>query len=166
MDSTLILVGQMDNENLGGSIYFDTLNERGGKVPEVDLENLPKVLTSIHDAIDKGVVKSCKTVGYGGLSTTIAMMCFGGECGAEINVSDITSRADISIFSETAGCFVVEVDNGIESEKYFSSVPHVILGKTTADKKLKIKDGNKDVIDTDIDELKKVWKEPFNKILN
>lgn len=160
--STLVLAGKMDTQHLGGSIYFQNQNIANCEIPKVDIQELPITLKSLHSAIQTGQVKSCKAIGEGGLAAALAQMCFGGDSGATIDVSDINaSRPDFALFNETAGTFVVEVQDENTANALFGSIPHVVLGKTTKDKKITAKDHGNLILEAELDNLKRAWKEPM-----
>lgn len=157
-DSVLVLVGKPDVNNLGGSIYFQTQGVESTHLPNIDLDRLADVLDTVHQAIQSGKVKSCRTIGEGGLITTLTQMCFGGDCGADIDISPIgATRADFALFSETAGCFVIELSSEDEAKELFRSVPHIILGRTMAAKNLAIKEKRQPLFNADLYQLKETW---------
>lgn len=146
--STIILVGKQDLKN---------------EVPKVDLKLLPKVLEKIHRAIKSGKVLACHDVSEGGLMTTIFEMCVGGGVGVEIHLGGVTSshlRGDQFLFNETAGCFIVEVENEKIAKKLFSGVPFKILGKTKREKKLVVDK----LFSADLARLQKVWQKPMKEV--
>lgn len=134
--STIVLVGKQDIK--------------------VDLKVLPKILEKMHKAIISGKVLASHDVSEGGLITSIFEMCVGGNCGVYIKVKEE------ELFSETAGCFIVEIENEGTAKKLFSGVPFKILGKTTKDEKLKV-DG---LFTADIKDLGGVWQKPMKEIFS
>jgi phosphoribosylformylglycinamidine synthase len=89
--STIVLVGKMDFEKMGGSTYFDVTNnnlaiEQFNNVPHVDMQTLPKVLSSIYKSVQTGKILSCHDISEGGLITAIFEMCVGGNVGADIHL--------------------------------------------------------------------------------
>lgn len=165
--STLVLVGSPDVTHLGGSIYFQTKGIENTHVSEVNTDKLSAVLCSIHAAIQTGNVKSCKAVGEGGLATILAHMCFGGDCGASINLQTLNATSpDLALFHETAGTFVVEVANENLARELFKDVPHVVLGKTTSEKIIRVYDNTIELFVADIYELKNAWQTPIKEVLS
>ena len=161
--STLVLVGLPSN-HLGGSTYYDTLGASSAHVPHVDTKSLPQVLNGVHKAITSGTVLSCHDVSEGGLVTAIAEMCFGGDLGAELiakKVGDLESY----LFSETAGCLVLELSESEEWKILLKGLPYQVIGKTTNSKMLT-------VVNTDtlfcvsIDELKDAWQAPMKEVFH
>ncbi len=161
--SSVYLVGAMD-ENLGGSTYYDINGTLGNEVPKVDLEILPKTLRGVHRAIQSGDVLSCHDVSEGGVIATVSEMAFGGDCGVKLQLDEQIERPDMFLFNETAGTFVIEVSDAETAERLFKNLPHMALGKTTQDKTIGVKVGEKELFSVQTDELKKAWQKPMRKI--
>lgn len=154
-NSTLVLVGQQDVAAMGGSIYYAECEGNSARVPDVDLSVFHKTARSLHGAIQSGSVLAAHDVSEGGVITTISEMLFGGDCGAEITTGNIQT-----LFNETTGCFVVEVADEATAADLFDSVPHQVIGKTKADKKLTVH-GHQAL---DVDELLQVWQQPIQEV--
>jgi len=181
--SIICLVGKMDFKNMGGSIYCETIchseqsEESHSEVPKVDLKLLPKTLNSIYRAIQKNKILSCHDISEGGLITAIFEMCVGGDMGADIHLKSLLPggrmdswdggtaiRPDYFLFNETTGCFIVEIENEKTARQMFKNVPFVILGKTKKEKKITVKKRKENLFDVNLDDLKKSWQEPMEKI--
>ena len=163
--SNLYLVGALD-ANMGGSTYYDINGLVGNEVPKVDLDTLPKVLRGVHQAIKSGEVLACHDVSEGGVVSAVAEMAFGGNCGVQIDLDAQMERPDMFLFNETAGTFVVEVADAETAKKLFGDLPHMVLGKTTQDKTISVKVGDKDLLAASTDELKQAWQEPLRRIFH
>ncbi|MBI3069708.1 MAG: phosphoribosylformylglycinamidine synthase subunit PurL, partial [Candidatus Levybacteria bacterium] len=163
--STLVLVGKLDF-GMGGTVYYKSLGCDSSEIPKVDLEKLPSVLEGIHSAISSGQVLACHDVSEGGLLTTISEMCFGGDCGVEITIKPGQERPDMFLFNETAGCFVVEVEDEETAKRLFGNLPHIILGKTTKNKEVRVKVGESELFTVPTDELKQAWQEPLRRFFH
>lgn len=187
-DSTIVLVGRSDFENLGGTTYFDITKSTHPKVPQVDTQNLKSVLNSITFSIQSKKVLSVHDISEGGIATALSEMCFGGDCGAEIdlgilgsgsinsgqrsdpNLSVKTSkrsgfmRADFLLFSETPGTFLVEVENAKVANQLFAKVPYKIIGKTKKEKTILANQNNKNLCNLSFSNLKSSWQKPMRTI--
>jgi len=165
--STLVLVGTPDVEHLGGSIYFQTQGIENTHIPEVDTDQLPTVLANIYGAIQTGTVKSCKAIGEGGFATALAHMCFGGDCGASIDMQPLhANRTDTAFFNETPGTFIVEVANEEMVHELFPNIPHAIIGKTTEEKTIQVYEGKKEIFTAHVYDLKHAWQMPIKEVLS
>lgn len=162
--STIVLVGKPDFENLGGSAYFDIAMVKGGNVPKPDLSSLIKVFSSIILGIQSSQILSCHDISEGGMATTLAEMCIGGDVGAEINIIKLKSKDDQILFCETPGTFLVEVENSKVAKNLFSKVPHTILGKTIKASEIIIYGSA--TTKANIEILKKSWQKPMREVFN
>ncbi len=134
--STIVLVGKQDLK--------------------VDLKVLLKVLEKVHQAIAGGKVLACHDVSEGGLITAIFEMAVGGNCGARLHL-----EGDF-LFTETAGCFVIEVEDETVAKKLFKGVLFKILGKTVRQAKLSVEK----LFSVEMDRLKKAWQKPMKEIFS
>ena len=168
INSVIVLVGKQDLEKMGGSIYFDINNILGNKIPKIDLKRLPKILTTIYGAIQKNKILSCHDVSEGGLITAIFEMCVGGNMGASINVIPMLRdlRPDYFLFNETAGCFIIELENKKIAKKIFKNIPYSILGETQKGQTITVSKNNKKLFQANLEGLKKSWQTPMKKIFN
>ncbi|MDO8583507.1 MAG: AIR synthase-related protein [bacterium] len=168
-NSIICLVGNPDFKNMGGSTYFDVNGVLENSVPKVNLKKLPQTLNSIYSAIQKNQILSCHDISEGGLITSIFEMCVGGNMGALINVIPNLAwnlRPDYFLFNETAGCFIVELENEKIAKKLFKNIPYKILGKTQKQKTITVSSKKKGLFQADLEDLKKSWIKPMEKIFN
>lgn len=170
IDSTIVLVGKSDFKNLAGSTYFDVTKSASANLPKVDLKSFSKTLSSITKGIQSRKILTCHDISEGGLTTTLFEMCLGGGVGAKIDVSklykgvSLLERLDFVLFAETAGTFLIEVDNPLVAKKIFKNVPYKIIGKTTEDESISISNGKKLLVSAPISQLKKAWQKPLKEI--
>lgn len=163
--SALYLVGVSD-DGMGGSTYYDINGLVGNEVPKVDLQMLPRVLRGIHGAIESGEVLACHDVSEGGVIGAVSEMAFGGDCGVELELDSGLERPDMFLFNETAGTFVVEVQDEETADRLFGNLPRVALGRTTKDKTIRVTDGKVELFTIPTDELKNAWQEPLRRIFH
>lgn len=164
-DSTLVLVGALDTENMGGSILYDSYGGSSSRVPQNHYGGLDaeEYYRRVHEIVSPSTVLSCGVVGKGGLGATLSKMLFGGNCGAEIFLD--TPRPERFMFSETPGCFVVEVPKDTDIAQVFSGLPHRLLGSTTVQKTLTVyADDSEPAISVPVDALKHAWKQPNEEV--
>lgn len=161
-NSTVVLIGNIDTKNMSGTIFSEIMKTKGNGIPKVDTKNVVTILKTITKEIQKGTILSCHDISEGGLITSLSEMCFGGDVGARIDITNIEGEDPANIlFSETAGCFIVEVENDSTAEKMFKNVPFTVLGKTEQKKQIIVKHKKKYVLTSDIISLKKIWKKPM-----
>ncbi len=162
--TTVVLVGKM-HPGMGGSVYYDNHDVVGNDVPEVDLKILPQVFDAVHTGIEGGKITACHDVSEGGVATAVAEMCFGGDCGVELDLKT-NNRPDFFLFNETAGMFITEVATSEEAQRLFGNVPHVILGKTIVDKKITVRNNGRELFAADTNGLKDAWQAPMRELFH
>lgn len=161
--STLVLVGQRDINQMGGSSYFAVTGACSPRVPQINLQTLPEVFKAIHRACRGGGLLACHDISEGGLLAALAEMCFGGEAGAEIAVPD-DNRADYFLFNETAGCFLVEVENPDTARELFAGVPHLVLGRTNNSKVITVRREGGQLFEVNTEILFEAWRRPMREV--
>ena len=165
-DSVILLVGKMQPEALGGSIYHDTLGYVGNNLPKCDLKTQPKVFDIVHRLIVEGEALAVHDVSHGGMAATLAEMCFGGDCGADIRLDELPggARTDELMFSQTAGCFLVEVPADSDKlEELLASGLVAKIGNTTPQKNIVVHNSGAS-FEVSVDELKAAWQAPLEEV--
>ena len=166
-DSIICLVGSPDLKNLGGSTYFDVMGGSSAELPKMNAKNLKKVFNHIHKGIKGSRILACHDISEGGLATALAEMCFGGGCGAEIDLLKISKdRFDYILFNETPGTFLAEVKDERTAKKLFAGIPHTVIGKTVPGGRIKVSKGSKNLVSLSVKELKKAWQKPMKEIFH
>ncbi|MDP3987774.1 MAG: phosphoribosylformylglycinamidine synthase subunit PurL [Candidatus Levybacteria bacterium] len=169
-NSIIVLVGKQDTNAMAGSIYFSAMEQWNNgtmNIPRVNLNLLPNVLESIYQGIQKNRILSCHDISEGGLITAIFEMCVGGNMGSNVILSETKNlSSDFSLFNETAGTFIVEVENEKTAEKLFKNTPYKIIGRTIKENKIKVSKGNRELFNVSVDELKTVWQRPMKEIFS
>lgn len=164
--STICLVGNIDRENLAGSPYYDTYGIQGTNIPKIDLDKLLPILDKVLEGIQSGKILASHAVSIGGLATSLAQMCFGGDCGAKIDLSRLgDTRPDFLFFNITAGTLLVEVDSPEIADQLFGQVPHVILGQTQNTKNIDVDHQGNSLFSADIYDLKEAWQAPMKGVI-
>lgn len=160
--SDLVLVGKRDSSEMGGSVYYDLNGYLGNHVPKIDLQILPAVFKMMHQAISSGAVLACHDTSEGGLAACLAEMCFGGDLGARITIPE-EERPDFFLFNETAGCFLVETNEG-DPGQLFAGVPFLKIGEILAEPAIKVFWREKELFRIDINLLREAWKKPMRQV--
>ena len=168
----LFLVGVTKDE-MGGSHYALVNGLTGGAVPHVDLEQAPKVFTTVHRAIQDGLLRSCHDLSEGGLAVAAAEMAFAGGLGVDIDLTPIAEACGLTdpavlLYSESTTRFLIEAtpDAASKLEAGFAGLPLARIGTVTTSSRVQVTfaghqvTGNR-VIDADCAELKLAWLKPL-----
>ncbi len=159
--SILYLIGET-KEEMGGSEYYEMIDGKSKSVPDVDKERLEQSVEEMLDAHSKDLIKSCHDISQGGLAVAISEMCLAGDIGAEIEI-DTDLRPDKFLFSESNTRWLVEIDEEeIDDFEDNFSIPSTRLGKTIG-RSLKISVNGEQLIDLEIEKIRKEWKETLSE---
>ncbi|MDY0327662.1 MAG: phosphoribosylformylglycinamidine synthase subunit PurL [Arcobacteraceae bacterium] len=156
----LYIIGDTKSE-FGGSLYMKKFyGIVGGVHPEVDFDKEMKLWDLIIKANEKGLLKSAKDIGVGGLAVSLSKMaCIGGK-GVDVKV-DLTSGNDL--FSETLSRAIVEVTpsnkNAFEALANEIGIKVSKIGTIGGDK-IKIND-----IVADLESISKVYFNRFKEVV-
>jgi phosphoribosylformylglycinamidine synthase len=160
----LFLIGVTQNE-MGGSHYNLVTGISCGAVPRVDMKLAPRIFHKLHDAIQRGLVRSCHDLSEGGLAVAVAEMAFAGGIGADVTLGTTTESDEVALFAESATRFVVEVTSGdltAFQECLGSDVPLQRIGQTLKEPRLRIAGKNGEwVIWAKLADLKEAWQKPL-----
>ena len=167
----IYLVGRTFPE-LGGSEYYRLMGFLGKTVPRVEVKQAKRIVDSVVEAIDAGVVKACHDLSEGGLAVAMSEMAFTGDCGVDLwlkNVPRLRSliRNDFLLFSESNSRFLVEVDkkHSEDFQELMRGNPYALIGASRRDATFSVYgvNGNK-LVETNLATLRKAWKTPLGAI--
>lgn len=179
-NSVILFIGDIDTHAMGGSVYADVIGCNGGNVPTIDLVKTGKRFIALHQLIQAGLIRACHDISEGGIAVAVAEMCFGNTIGAVIELGIFgDQRPELLLFNETAGCFIIEVDQGMLGHPLFKELDYVVVGHTIADPKIIVYsplapkeqgtsfiNGNTILFLTAIEKLRSAWQRPLKEIFN
>ena len=156
-------------EELGGSEWFALHGFTGNNVPKVNAVKAKKLYRALTRAIDRGLVASCHDCSDGGLGIALAEVAFAGGLGMDIDLSHVPSdaigRDDYLLFSESQSRFIATIspESKEEFEEIMTGNAIDCAGEITSESAFRISgtDG-KNIIEEDINDLKKVWQKPLD----
>jgi phosphoribosylformylglycinamidine synthase len=158
--NALYIIGDTKSE-FGGSLYMKKFyGVVGGVHPEVDFTKEMKLWDLIIKANEKGLLKSAKDIGVGGLAVSLSKMaCIGGK-GVDVKVELKESN---DLFSETLSRAIVEVTP--HNVKEFEALANEIGIKvyrvgTVGGDKIKINN-----IEADLTNVSKVYFNRFREVV-
>lgn len=159
----VFLIGETHDE-LGGSHYSLVNNLSGGQVPKVDIALAPQIFKAVHAAMRAGLIESCHDLSEGGLAAAAAEMSFAGGLGVQLDIAAVSSNPIVALFSESNTRFLIEVAPASVAalKAQFANLPLLELGGVISGGKVTISTGAQVLIDSDINDLRAVWKKPLN----
>ncbi len=163
----LYIVGPL-TPHLGGSIYLDTLSERGDRLPDPGLDELQTMWHRLKPLQKEHMIQSSSVLSEGGLIRRLFEMALGSGLGCRIDLTVLTDRLnieqpEIGLFAEMIGAQIIEVE-----EKDIHSVENdlngICIGQVTEGTSLDIH-VSQQILHLEMDELIAVWEKPFRKVV-
>jgi phosphoribosylformylglycinamidine synthase len=138
----LLLIGETRG-HLGQSIYLREVEAREeGGAPPVDLKAERKHGEFVRKLIEAGRVDTVHDCSDGGLLSALAEMALAGNIGVDVGVAGTTVEAIPFFFGEDQARYVLAVPakeaGKIEGELREAGIIHAIIGKTIADKVVRV----------------------------
>jgi len=165
----------MGKNRMGGSALAQCYSQVGDESPDADDPGLLKrSFNAIQGLISEDLILSGHDRSDGGLVTTLLEMAFAGNCGIDVGVRGqglgirgSNLEAIQILFSEELGMvveYLPEKEDEIISLLKNSDVPYQVIGKTTAEKRIKINlithhASRITVLDEDMRALRAIWEE-------
>jgi phosphoribosylformylglycinamidine synthase subunit PurL len=154
--------------NLGASEYLATVHQTiAGKPPIVDFDLERKVQSVVRSHIRSGLIQSAHDCSEGGTAIALSECCFGHQLGADIQISEISTRIDQALFAEGGARIIVSIKPESITEWQASLTSE--LGDhwqkigTVGGESLKISIAQKSIIDATIAELYAGWSSAIEK---
>ena len=154
---------------LGGSAFAQTLSQIGNESPDIEnAELLKNLFLAVQELIQKDLVLSGHDRSDGGLITTLLEMAFAGNCGLEIN-SNANTNSLSYYFNEELG-YAMEIDQQ-KTDGFLKIIKkHGLedltfkLGASTKEKTIKISHNDKEILNSEMIDLKQTWEETSYQI--
>ncbi|WP_079914024.1 phosphoribosylformylglycinamidine synthase subunit PurL [Paenibacillus sp. 32352] len=157
----ILLLGETKGEIGGSEFQYVIHGVTEGRPPQLDLDVEKKLLNTVLGAIQKGLVASAHDLSEGGLAVALAESCISGRLGAKVNFST-ELRNDIALFSESQSRILLSASpEKAEALKQWiaeQGVSYQELGKVQG-QELQIEVNAKQVIQSPVAQLEKVWKD-------
>jgi phosphoribosylformylglycinamidine synthase len=163
--NTLFLVG-VTRDEMGGSHHHRVTGRSGGTVPMPDLALAPRLFRTLHEAMRRGLVRSCHDLSEGGLVMAVSEMAFAGGIGADVTGLDAVAALpdEVLLFSESTTRFIIEVAPGNVAavRECFGDVPLYEIGRTVKEPRLRIAGTSGEwVVWAQLADLKEAWQKPL-----
>ncbi len=159
----LLLVGGFDPSVLGGSVYADSLGQRGDRLFDAgDTSAIRAVWDALLRAHSRGLYVAGAAIAEGGILLRIFEAALGSGFGARVNL-DVArdGRRDGFLFGEFTGSALLEVPPSCNLQQTFSSIPCVVIGEVTEEPKLTLAEKGKSVWEESVSRLTEDWTRTF-----
>lgn len=165
----IVLVGRVDSEALGGSVYADSYGQRGDRLFDAydaaSIRALWDALLRLHAA--QGYVSGC-AIAEGGTLVRLFEASWGGGLGARVELDGDGAphaRRDGLLFGEFVGSVLLEVPPDRNLEQFLGNVPHRTLGEVTQEPKLVLVDGGEVRWQEFTATLAESWSKTFREVV-
>ena len=169
-DEDIIFIAGETFEEMGGSLHSVLLfNEVAGEPPLVCLEKEKRLVCSLIEGAEKGIIKSAHDVSEGGLSVALAECCFAprhSRMGFSVSLKDINPdirNDNVILFSETQARAIVssspEDEEAVRNLFLSHQVPIQKVGNVTADGVMEFAE----VFEIQVEKAAEIWLEGFEK---
>jgi len=148
-------------DELGASEFYRLFAELGANVPIVRKEKAKQIYQKVMVANQRNLIESNHDISDGGLAVALTESAFGGGFGANIYLgADDTNNLNSDLFSESHSRFVTSVrpENQADFESIFKD-DAILIGKVTSDQKLLVKYNSEEVINIEVNKLRKAWED-------
>jgi len=154
-DGSIWLIGRT-KEEMGASLYYRNVGKDCPNIPKTDFDSFMPRMKQLILAIEQGEVVACHDISTGGIATAVIEMCMSGV-GASIRLSE-DMRADVELFSESNGRWIVQVANG--KDKDFARRFDYATRIGEVGNNITFSKGNDVMVELEIDELRNAWTRP------
>lgn len=157
----VFLLGETKAE-LGGSEFQAVVHGVvEGRPPQLDLEVEKKLLGTVLEAIQGGLVRSAHDLSEGGLAVALAESCISGGIGARVDIAS-ELRPDFALFSESQSRILLsaspEQAEALEKLLAERGVPAARIGVVEGSE-LNVAVNGTEVLSKPVEQLKRVWED-------
>jgi len=163
----LLMLGRYDAEALGGSVYADSMGQRGDRLFDAYDAISMKVhwdyLRELHSR--RGYV-SASAIAEGGILLRLFEGAFGSGLGARVDFGGIpAARRDGLLFGEFIGSCLLEVPPDFEIPPQAAGIPHQFIGHIIAEPRLAFVDRGAVIWEEGVAQLAEGWSETFREVV-
>ncbi|WP_176330384.1 phosphoribosylformylglycinamidine synthase subunit PurL [Oceanobacillus rekensis] len=163
-EDAIYVIGETHAEFGGSELQNIIEGSYSGKAPAIDLEIEANRQKQLLEAIHLGLVESAHDLAEGGLAVALAESVFNGKgLGAQV---ELAGDPTIGLFSESQSRFIVTVknENKEKFEQLFANAEQI--GAVTDNGKFTVTIDDKNVINEDVEQINKLWKEAIPNLLH
>jgi len=163
----LVLVGRLDCEALGGSVYADSCGQRGERLFDAyDASAIRSVWHALLGLHRKAGYVSASAIAEGGIFLRLFEAAWGSGFGARILLDAFPEgRKDGAMFGEFVGSVLLEVPSEYDLNGQFGDVPYRVIGEVLREPQLMLLDHGKVVWQESTAALSEVWSKTFREVI-
>jgi len=183
----LVLVGRVDSEALGGSVYADSFGQRGDRLFDAyDARSIQTLWDALQRLHVQGSYVSASAIAEGGtllrlfeaalgsgLGARVSLEAFGDEASKEPRTPKGGGRAtqiapgrkDGAVFGEFVGSVLLEVPPEVNLTEELRDVPYRVIGEVLPEPQLILLERGKLVWQDATAALGEVWSKTFREVI-
>ena len=113
--ATIVLLGDAEPSVDGSEYQAYVFGSVAGRIPDVDLEAEAHLIDVLVEAAAQGITHAAHDAAEGGLAVAAAEMAIAGRVGIEIELPELATRDDITLFGEPGGGLVLVAVNDADA---------------------------------------------------
>ena len=163
----IYLLGETYDE-LGASVFYRLLGERGANVPVVRVDRARALYESLAQATASQVVASCHDLSEGGLAVAVAECAIGGRLGCDIDIDRVAEGIGVcaALYAESHSRFLVSVPpSDVCAFESLLGSRSTFLGEVTNSACIVIGSGGQTLVDLPLDQAVGAWKSGLEGIV-
>jgi phosphoribosylformylglycinamidine synthase len=163
----LLLLGRYDADILGGTVYADSLGQRGDRLFDAyDAISMRAQWDYLLELHAQRRYVSASAIAEGGILLRLFEAAFGSGLGAQVDFDGITAaRRDGLLFGEFIGSCLLEVPPAFEIPAHLPGISHHFLGLVTAEPRLTLVDEGAVIWEELVAQLAEGWSETFREVV-
>ena len=163
----LMLLGHYDADALGGTVYADSLGQRGNRLFDAyDAISMKVQWDYLLELHAQHSYVSASAIAEGGILLRLFEGAFGSGLGARVDFGSIpAARRDGFLFGEFIGACLLEVPPDFEIPVLLAGIPHQFIGHVTAEPRLTLVDHETLIWEEAISQLAESWSKTFREVV-
>jgi len=163
----LLLLGHIDAQALGGTVYADCHGQRGDRLFDaydpISMQAQWDYLSELHGR--RGYT-SASAIAEGGVMLRLFEGALGSGLGARVDFESLPpGRRDGLLFGEFIGACLLEVPPDFEAPKRLAGIPHHFLGHVIAEPRLTLAEHGEAIWEEDVAKLAERWSATFREVV-
>jgi phosphoribosylformylglycinamidine synthase len=177
----LVLVGRLDCDALGGSVYADSRGQRGERLFDAyDASAILSVWDALLEFHGKAGYVSASAIAEGGIFLRLFEAAWGSGYGARVDLDAFSAgvgarhgvpllstqgRKDGAVFGEFVGSVLLEVPSEYDLNGELGDVPYRVIGEVLPDPQLILLESGTVVWQEPTAALAEVWSKTFREVI-
>ena len=163
----LLLLGRYDADALGGTVYADSVGQRGDRLFDAyDAISMKVQWDYLQELHARRSYFSASAVAEGGILLRLFEGALGSGLGARVDFGGIpAARRDGLLFGEFIGSCLLEVAPDFEVPASLAGIPHQFVGQVTAEPCMTLADQGEVIWEETVEELARSWTETFREVV-